>query len=245
MGKPLIGITTQRWSSSHTQPNKRVQGELHTYLDAVLAAGGLPIMIPLAVQGDDLRELYTRLDGVILPGGGDVEPDAYGQPPHPATNSVDADHDRAEIWLARQALEDAKPLLGICRGLQVFNVALGGTLIQDLPTQFPAAQPHYFRWPQFPLDYPAHSVQVEEDTLLARLVGTPIVEVNSRHHQAVQTLAAPLAVAGRAPDGVIEAIEAPRHPFALAVQWHPENLSAQPAMRALFEGFVAEARRAR
>jgi putative glutamine amidotransferase len=246
MAKPLIGITTQRWSSSVTHPNTRVQGELHGYIDAVLAAGGLPVLIPLSVQGDDLRELYGHLDGVILPGGGDLEPALYQAPKHPTTNGIDLDRDQAEIWLARQALSDQKPLLGICRGLQVLNVAAGGSLIQDLPSERPEALPHYFRYPAFPLDYPAHNVQVEEESLLARVVGAPIVEVNSRHHQAMQAVAPGLAVVGRAPDGVIEAVESPTHPFALAVQWHPENLQAQPAMRALFERFVAEAaRRAR
>ncbi|MCC6188611.1 MAG: gamma-glutamyl-gamma-aminobutyrate hydrolase family protein [Anaerolineales bacterium] len=241
MAKPLIGITTQRWSSSLTEPNTRVQGELHGYIDAVLAAGGMPILIPLSVQGDDLRELYGRLDGVILPGGGDIEPARYAAPKHPATNSIDADRDIAEIWLARQALADQKPLLGICRGLQVLNVAAGGSLTQDLPSERPTALPHYFRYPAFPLDYPAHQVKVEADSLLARVVGSASVEVNSRHHQSTQAVAPGLSVVGRAPDGVIEAVESPTHPFALAVQWHPENLQAQPAMRALFERFVAAA----
>ena len=241
MPKPLIGITTQRWSSSTTRPNQRVQGELHGYMDAVLAVGGLPVMIPLAVQGADLAELYGYLAGLVLPGGGDLEPALYHAAPHPTTNSIDPDRDQAEIWLARQALADAKPLLGICRGLQVLNVAAGGSLIQDLPTERPEADAHYFRYPDYPLDYPAHNVQVEEDSLLARVVGEPILEVNSRHHQALQAVAPSLAVVGRAPDGVIEAVESPRHPFALAVQWHPENLQAQPAMRALFAQFVATA----
>jgi len=220
-----------------------VQGELHGYIDAVLAAGGLPVLIPLSVQGDDLRELYGHLAGVVLPGGGDLEPALYQAPQHPTTNGIDPDRDQAEIWLARQALADQKPLLGICRGLQVLNVAAGGSLIQDLPSEKPEALPHYFRYPAFPLDYPAHNVQVEEESLLARVVGAPIVEVNSRHHQAMQAVAPGLAVVGRAPDGVIEAVESPTHPFALAVQWHPENLQAQPGMRALFEHFVAEAAR--
>lgn len=241
MPKPLIGITTQRWSSSVTRPNQRVQGELHGYMDAVLAVGGLPVLIPLAVQGADLAELYGYLAGLVLPGGGDVEPALFGAAKHPTTNGIDADRDQAELWLARQALADDKPLLGICRGLQVLNVAAGGDLVQDLPTEVPSANPHYFRYPDYPLDYPAHNVQVAEDSLLARVVGEPILEVNSRHHQALGAVAPSLAVVGRAPDGVIEAVESPRHPFALAVQWHPENLQAQPAMRALFAQFVAAA----
>ncbi len=241
MPKPLIGITTQRWSSSMTRPNQRVQGELHGYMDAVLAVGGLPVMIPLAVQGDDLAELYGHLAGLVLPGGGDIEPALYAASKHPTTNGIDLERDQAEIWLARQALADDKPLLGICRGLQVLNVAAGGDLVQDLPTEMPSADAHYFRYPDYPLDYPAHNVQVEEDSLLARVVGEPILEVNSRHHQAMRTVAPSLMVAGRAPDGVIEAVESPHHPFALAVQWHPENLQAQPAMRALFARLVAAA----
>lgn len=241
MPKPLIGITTQRWSSSTTRPNQRVQGELHGYIDAVLAVGGLPVMIPLSVQGADLAELYGYLAGLVLPGGGDIEPALYASAKHPTTSGIDLDRDRAEIWLARQALADAKPLLGICRGLQVLNVAAGGDLVQDLPTEVSSADAHYFRYPDYPLDYPAHNVQVEEDSLLARVTGEPILEVNSRHHQALHALAPGLAVVGRAPDGVIEAVESPQHPFALAVQWHPENLQVQPAMRALFAGLVAAA----
>src|SRR5436309_10976964 len=118
MVKPLIGITTQRWSSSSTRRNSRVQGELSSYLDAVLGAGGLPVMIPVSVQGADLAELYTHLQGVILPGGGDVAPDHYHAPVHPATGGVDTDRDLAELWLARQALADGKPFFGICRGMQ-------------------------------------------------------------------------------------------------------------------------------
>jgi putative glutamine amidotransferase len=239
--KPVIGLTSQRWSSSPARRNARVQGELSSYIDAVLTAGGLPVLIPVSVQGDDLRELYGRLNGLVLPGGGDVAPDHYQAPWHPATHSVDADRDQAEIWLARQALTDGKPLFGICRGLQVLNVASGGSLVQDIPSQLPGSGPHYFHYPEYPLDYAAHSVQIEEDSLLALCFESPIVEVNSRHHQAMREVGPGLQVVGRAPDGVIEAVEAPALPFALAVQWHPENMQSQPGMRALFERFVAEA----
>lgn len=241
MPKPVIGITTQRWSSSVAHPNTRVQGELATYVDAVLAAGGLPILIPLSVQGDDLRELYQRLDGLILPGGGDLDPESYQAASHPATHGVDVERDQAELWLARQALADAKPFFGICRGLQVLNVARGGSLIQDIPSELPDAAAHYFHYPEYPLDYPAHSVQIEEDSLLANCFDGPIVQVNSRHHQAMQAVAPGLQIVARAPDGVVEAVEVPGLPYAMAVQWHPENLQAQPGMRALFERFVTAA----
>jgi putative glutamine amidotransferase len=241
MAKPLIGITTQRWSSSQKNPNARVQGELSAYIDAVLGAGGLPILIPLSIQGDDLRDLYSRLAGVMLPGGGDIDPGRYEAERHPSVHEIDPERDEAEIWLARQAMADAKPLFGICRGIQIMNVAAGGSLIQDIPSELPASEPHYFHHPQYALDYPAHMVQVEEGSVLANVVGTPILQVNSRHHQAMRSVAPGLEVVGRAPDGVIEAVEKSGQPFTLAVQWHPENLQAQPSMRALFERFVREA----
>jgi len=245
MTKPLIGLTTQRWSSSAVRRNNRVQGLLSSYIDAVVAAGGLPVLIPLSVQGDDLQDLYGRLNGLVLPGGGDISPDYYQAALHPATNEMDDDRDLAEIWLARQALTDGKPLFGICRGLQVLNVASGGSLIQDLPSEMPQALPHYFHTPEYPADYPAHSVQIEEDSLLADCFDSPIVQVNSRHHQAMRQVGPGLMVVGRAPDGVIEAVQAPALPFVLGVQWHPENMQSQAGMRALFQRFVAAAARPR
>jgi putative glutamine amidotransferase len=245
MAKPLIGITTERWSSSLTHPNTRVQGVLGSYVEAVSAAGGLPIMIPASVRGDDLEELYGRLRGVVLPGGGDVSPEYYHAPLHPATHEVDAGRDLAEFWLARQALADRNPLFGICRGLQVLNVACGGSLVQDIPSELPSAGPHYFHYPEYPLDYPAHVVRLDEDSRLADCFEGPIVQVNSRHHQAMREVGPGLQVVGRAPDGVIEAVEVAGQPFAVGVQWHPENMQALPGMRALFETFVAEAAKTR
>ena len=243
MPKPLIGLVAERWSSSTKHKNSRVQGQLSSYIDAILGAGGLPIIIPLLPDAEDLREIYARINGLILPGGGDLDPQQYLTPPHPATSSIDADRDEVELFLARRALADQMPLLGVCRGVQLFNVALGGNLYQDLPTEFPGCIDHYYHYPEYPLDHIAHSVQVEEDSLLAQCVGSPIVQVNSRHHQAPRDVAPGLIVVGRAPDGVIEAIEMPSHPFALGLQWHPENLQAQPEMRGLFEKFVAAAGR--
>jgi putative glutamine amidotransferase len=244
MSKPLIGITTERWSSSLTHRNGRVQGALGSYVEALLAAGGLPVLIPVSVQGEDLAELYGRLQGVILPGGGDVAPAYYQAEAHPATHEVDADRDQAELWLARQALSDGKPFFGICRGLQVLNVASGGSLVQDLPSEQPQSARHLYHYPDYPLDYPAHSVKIEEDSLLAGCFDSPIVEVNSRHHQAMREVGAGLQVIGRSPDGVIEAVQATTAPFVLGVQWHPENMQAQAGMRALFERFVAAAAKA-
>jgi putative glutamine amidotransferase len=242
MTKPLIGVTTERWSSSIKNPNRRVVGQLDGYVDALLGAGGIPILIP-ALPDDDLRELCARLDALVFSGGGDVDPAVYNAEAHPETNSIDQDRDRTELLLVRQALDDAKPVLGICRGLQVLNVAGGGTLYQDLPSEYPQALRHSFGGSEFGLDYAGHEVQIEEDSLLARCVGLPILKVNSRHHQAVKDVAPGWHIVARAPDGVVEGIERPDLPFAVAVQWHPENLQARPEMKALFTRLVAEARK--
>jgi len=239
--KPIIGITAERWSSSTTTPNHNVHGALASYLDAVSGAGGLPVIIPLTLSGDDLREVYARLDGILIPGGGDVEPTLFDASQHPKTSDIDPERDRVELDFTRRAAADRKPLFGICRGVQVFNVALGGTLVQDIPDELETDLRHAYPSREFPGNHHAHSVKIEEETLLARILGVPIVTVNSRHHQSVKDVAPGLEIVARAPDGVIEAVELPDHPFALGVQWHPENLQAQPEMKALFVKFVEEA----
>jgi putative glutamine amidotransferase len=244
MAKPLIGLVCEYWSSPGKHIKSRVQGQLMTYIDALQAAGGIPVLIPETLPDEDVQQLYSLLQGVVLPGGGDLDPQVYGETQHPATDSIDLERDRVELYLTRRAIADEKPFFGICRGVQVLNVALGGTLYQDLPSEFPDALPHYFRAPEFTRDHHGHTVQVEEESLLARCLGTPLVEVNSRHHQAARQVAPGLQIVARAPDGVIEALELPTHPFALGVQWHPENLQAEAPMRGLFEQFVEAAKRA-
>jgi putative glutamine amidotransferase len=240
MTPPLIGIVGERWSSSVTYPNRRVVGQLGSYVEAVLGAGGLPVIVP-PLPETRLAALYGRLDGVLLPGGADLDPALYQATPHPATNGIDPDRDAAELFLARRALADHKPLLGICRGAQALTVAAGGSLYQDLPTEFPNALAHSFSPPEHPVDHLAHPVRVEEDSLLARCLGEPVAQVNSRHHQAARQVPPGLQVVAWAPDGVIEAVEALGHPFGLGVQWHPENLQARPEMKALFVRFVQAA----
>jgi putative glutamine amidotransferase len=241
--KPIIGITAERESTRPDQPGFKFQGMLTAYLEAIHEAGGLPILIPLTLSEEDLNELQPRLDGVLIPGGGDLDPALYRADLHPVTKNMDADRDRLELNLTRQAVVQGRPFFGICRGLQVFNVALGGTLYQDLPSEQPSPITHSYPWREFPPDRIAHTVKIEEESLLARCVAEgPLVEVNSSHHQAVKDLAPGLEITARAPDGVVEALELPTHPFALAVQWHPEHLR-QPEMRRLFEHFIAAAKK--
>ncbi len=233
MPHPLIGITIH----PAADPD---HANLDALLDAITrgveGAGGLPVHIPLGLAEATLRELYARLEGLLFSGGGDVQPELYGAAMHPSMGGVSAERDRTELLLARWSAEETKPLFGICRGAQLLNVALGGTLYRDM-SEHPSAQRHAF-YPDLPFDLRAHEIKIEEDSLLARLIGQPVVTVNSLHHQAIRVLAPGLRAVAVAPDGIVEAVEIPQHPFALAVQWHPECLPDAPEMRALFEAFV-------
>lgn len=243
MNKPLIGLTAERWSSGYQPaPDSNVQGVLRTYVEALLGAGALPVVIPLGLSDEDRKALVARLDGVVLPGGGDIDPAVYGQEPHPALSDVDPLRDSLELSLARDAAQSDLPLLAVCRGIQVLNVALGGTLVQDIPSQVPDALKHSFRLVDAPREHLAHAVKVSEGSRLAAILGTPITSVNSRHHQSIDKVAPGLEVVAHAPDGVIEGVELPAHPFLIGVQWHPENLQAIPEMKRLFVRFVEEAK---
>jgi putative glutamine amidotransferase len=175
---------------------------------------------------------------VLFSGGGDLDPARYGAPPHPLAAGIDAVRDEAELALAQWALAEGRPLFGICRGAQLLNVALGGTLYGDVQ-EHAGALPHTY--PSEQAGDRTHSVQVAEGSRLAELLQLPLLAVNSLHHQAVRTVAPGLRVTAQAPDGLVEGIELPEHPFAVAVQWHPESLPEAPEMQRLFEGFVRAA----
>jgi len=201
------------------------------------------VLIPLGGPAEVYAELAQRLDGVLFTGGGDVHPAAYGSQPHPKVTYVDEDRDRVEIAMLHLALERRLPILGVCRGLQVINVALGGALFEDIAEQRPDSLKHDYS-PGYPRNHLAHPIDIQIDSLLAQVLGLQQVEVNSLHHQAVHRLAGGLNPTAAAPDGVIEALELPDYPFGLAVQWHPEWLREHLCMRALFRAFIeaAEAR---
>jgi putative glutamine amidotransferase len=179
--------------------------------------------------------LLARLDGLILAGGGDIDPATYGGRQHETIYMVDADRDRTELALARRAVEASLPTLGICRGSQVLNVALGGSLIEHLPDEVGESVPH-----RTPDRLPTrHEVAIQAGSRLERILGTPSLTPASWHHQAVRRLAPGLEVVARAPDGVVEAFEMPAHPWLIAVQWHPELRAAEdPAEQRLFEELV-------
>ena len=225
--RPLIGMTTYRIMPS--------------YIESIVAAGGLPVLIPLGLGEAELTDILTRLDGVLLPGGGDIEPSVYRGGLHDTMYGIDPDRDRVEMLVARQAVEMQKPLLAICRGHQILNVALGGTLWEDVKTFMPQAIRHdHFRG--FPRNHMAHSVTAVPDSQIVRMMGKTEINVNSLHHQGVRDLAAELRATAVAPDGLVEATEIPGHPFAVTVQWHPENLiHDDPTMLSLFKGLIEAA----
>jgi putative glutamine amidotransferase len=238
MTLPLIGITVHPDDDPDRANLDRLLAQI---VQGVERAGGAPVLLPLGLTDASLRALFARLDGVLFSGGGDVDAVLYGAEPHPSMSGVDAERDRTELALARWMAADGKPAFGICRGAQLFNVAFGGTLYRDIGEHLGALKHTYAAETESTLR--PHAVQIEEDTLLARLLGQPLLNVNSLHHQSVRQVAPRLRVVARAPDGMVEAVELPGHPFALAVQWHPECLPDVPEQRRLFEGFVAAAGR--
>jgi len=236
MSTPLIGIVTSRIK----RKGATAMYLNEAYVQAVLRNGGAPILIPLGLPEETLRLILNRVEGVIFSGGGDVDPKAYHSQKHPKVAGVDKDRDRVELSLFEDVLQTSKPFLGICRGFQVLNVALGGTLYEDILDQHTDGMRHSWH-PEYPRDYPAHPVQVAEETRLAKILGAPLVQVNSLHHQGIRDLAPRLKATAFAPDGIVEGVEMTDHPFCLAVQWHPEAMQAIPQMRQIFQALIQAA----
>jgi putative glutamine amidotransferase len=235
--KPVIGIPAStmqtNWGFRHTLAE--------TYIAAMLAAGASPVIIPSTGDAAAIYAIYRKLDGLLLSGGVDVHPRHYGEEMN-GTEEVDENRDATEIMITRWALEDNLPILGICRGIQVLNVAAGGTLWQDIASQLPdVSQDHRESAMRRQRDYIAHPVNLEADSRLAALLGTTKVEANTLHHQAVKDPAQGFRVVGTAPDGIIEAMESTRHDWVFAVQCHPEDLWRDHTWaNKLFNAFVAQ-----
>lgn len=245
--RPIIGIPTQTLQSlggvSAEIPPSWVMSQ--RYIQTLVQAGAIPWMIPL-VDEATLRGVFEALDGVFLPGGADIDPVSYGNDPHPLCDKTDPERDRVELLLARWAMAEGKPVLGVCRGMQLINVAAGGTLYQDLADQLPGSIKHdYFPYKGkgFTRDFLAHSVRVTPGTRLSRLFGAGELQVNSMHHQGVKTLGAGLRETAVAPDGLIEALETDGDAYVFAVQWHPEALTDHDThSREMFQDFIDAAR---
>jgi putative glutamine amidotransferase len=208
-----------------------------SYLRALLQVDGIPLIIPVIQPDRVLEVLFGMLDGLLLIGGPDLDPVHFHQTPLPGLRKVTPARDAVELQVTRWALEVDLPILAICRGVQVLNVAAGGTLWQDIATQIPKADKHDYH-PNFPEDYRAHTIKTIPRSRIAGIVGEDDVLVNSLHHQAIDRLGHGLRATAFAPDGIIEAIEGEGTGWVVGVQWHPEWLiESSNRMRALFETF--------
>jgi putative glutamine amidotransferase len=228
---PLIGITAHASLVADGSGVEVLHQVAHiAYVRAVRKAGGIPVLLPVG-DGDDSDRALARIDGLLVTGGDDVNPDRYGAVPAPETKAVDHALDDYEIALVNAAVRDNRPMLCVCRGIQVLNVAMGGTLCQHLDGHFDL--PNY--------NEPVHDVRLEPGSMLAKVMGATQVSVNSLHHQTLDVLAPPLIAVGRTDDDVVEGVEVEGSGFALGVQWHPELLRHRPEHLALFEALVAAA----
>jgi putative glutamine amidotransferase len=243
-GRPRIGITSRKIPYFHRDRPYPRYGVAVDYIHAVESAGGLPLMIPLSQDPVMLEDYFATLDGLLLPGGMDVDPVHYGEEPHRLLEEVDPLRDETELYLAKRALAEDMPTLGVCRGEQLLNVAAGGSLYQDIAAQSPQEVIRHFQ--DFATEWPSHSVEIKQNTLLSTIIPSQKVRVNSYHHQSVRRIAPGFRVAATAPDGVVEAIESVHHAFVLGVQWHPELLVDQLDFNlALFRRHVEAASRHR
>jgi putative glutamine amidotransferase len=241
--KPVIGITPSPMEDTQSHGTFTRYAMATTYTEAVEAAGGVPLVIP--PQVGNIEEILAVVDGLLLSGGADVDPARYGdEEVHETTYGVHALRDELEIGLVREAVDRDIPVLCICRGIQVLNVALGGTLIQDIPSQYSTEIIHAQQKAGIAKEEPGHTVAVTPGTLLAETYGQETIDVNSFHHQAVREVAPGLVVNAIAPDETIEAVSRPGSSWILGVQWHPEMMfHAHPEHLRPFSALVEQASR--
>jgi putative glutamine amidotransferase len=242
--RPVIGIATQNLHSIDGIPADLPSSWImnQRYFVACTSVGAVPWMIPLLDEDlATVREIYDRLDGVFLAGGVDMDPRSYGQEAHERCGRTDPPRDVVELQLARWALEEGKPVLGVCRGMQVMNVAAGGTLVQDCEACLPGAGKHdYFPGQGWARDHLAHGIRIAPGSRLAASFGDGEAMVNSMHHQGIDRVGQALQATAWAPDGLVEALEGRGGTFFVGVQWHPEMLiDSHEGTRRLFEEFMA------
>jgi putative glutamine amidotransferase len=230
MHKPLIGIG----SDVLQKQGERERAFVYTtYIESLKRAGAVPVLIP--PQPENAADLVETLDGILLAGGDDCDPAEYGEEKHPSCEPMDPRRQKNDLGLAKLARERGIPTLGICLGVQVMNVAAGGTLIQDITSDIDHASE--------PSDRHRHDVHIDASTKLGRILGDQEFNVNSSHHQAIGRVADGLRVTAKAPDGIVEGLEDPSHPFYVGVQWHPEDMPGESSASSIFGAFVEAARK--
>ena len=235
---PIIGITTFNDVTIKENPNVLLN---RAYVRAIIKANGIPFLIPSGLSEDTLNELLQKLHGILFSGGGDISVDYYGGQDQSLITNLDPDRDIFEMTLMRKAIDQNIPFLGICRGIQVLNVSMGGTLFADIASEMHDPLKHDY-YPDYSRNYLAHKVEISNDNKYRKIFGSSVLEVNSLHHQGVKKVAGGLNPIGFAPDGLVEVLELPGHNFGVGVQWHPECLPDQSAMQQLFNAFIDASR---
>ena len=228
--KPIIGITPDvDFDDKHFLRN--------TYVQAIIRAGGLPFIIPVGIE-EDVKQVVGMLDGLLLSGGNDINPMLFNEEPHTHLGEVSPSRDSCELELAREMLAADKPILGICRGLQILNVAVGGTVYQDLHQQNEGPLLQHAQ--KAPNTHASHFVQLTKGSMLEEIAGSERIQVNSYHHQSLKDVPPVFNVSGVASDGIVEAIERVDKQFVLGVQWHPELLATKgdAVSLGIFERFI-------
>lgn len=234
MTKPIIGID----SDIYIVPGERERVFMYmNYIEAIRRAGAVPVIVP--PQPENAPYVVAELDGLLLAGGFDCDPSVYGEDPHPSCETMDPRRQENGLSLAKAARACGIPTLGVCLGMQVMNVAAGGSLVQDIDSHFDTDIQHASE----PEDRGRHDVHVEQGTHLAKIIGDGEHNVNSSHHQAVGRVGEGFRVTAHAPDGIVEAIEDPKHPFYVGVQWHPEDMTGEPSAGSIFGAFIEAARK--
>lgn len=230
--KPIIGVTS-------SFKDERTMLVSYDNIDSITAAGGIPFVLPNLVEEGQITQITEQIDGLLVTGGGDIDPTLFAEEPHRNLGTINPERDIFEVSLIKKMMAAGKPVLGICRGCQILNIAAGGDMYQDIYTQNDKELfQHSQRAPRW---YASHYVKVEAGSLLANVVGHTEFKVNSFHHQTVREMAPGFTITARANDGVIEAFESKQHPFVMGVQWHPECMTVKgdvPSIK-LFNAFVA------
>ena len=234
MTAPLIGLTTRH--TDHPTHGWPMVSSPRSYTEALMRTRAIPVLVPLNMEPVLFPDLLSRLDGIIFTGGGDIETSRFDGQPHAKVYGVDMERDAFELELVETVIETGMPFLGICRGFEVINVALGGTLYTHILDQHESALDHSFN-PSLPTSHPAHTVELSPNSHLAGIFSTKTITVNSLHHQGAETVGPGLEIDGHAPDGLVEAISLPSHPFGIGVQWHPEWMPEDETQQRLFTAF--------
>lgn len=235
MKKPLIGVlplyinnNDNKWDSLWMFPG---------YLDGIVAAGGIPVVLPLLENAEDIAQLVDTYDGFLFPGGQDIDPSLYNEEMNEHCKITFPPKDTMETAVFREAYRRDKPIFGVCRGLQLFNVLMGGSLYQDIQTQYPNASIKHLQETNF--IYPTHTIDILPNSFLAEIAGTHSIRVNTMHHQAIKDMGDHIIATAQSKDGLIEAIELTELTFGHAIQWHPEFLwDKRPLEFNLFKAFV-------